>query len=132
MGSFFAPTAIKAFTGVSVVLLIAVAVLWFRAEAATAKRALAEERLEAALGTINDLSVDLGIMWNAGAERAADEQRIDQQRKELADATRVPSDSPDMRDLRAMCVLARQQRRIDRLPAACGRFEDETGARPRR
>lgn len=123
--SFFAPLAIKIFSGVTLALLIAVAVLYFRAEAADAKRVLAEDRLETANDTIDELQLDLAIMETASVERAEDDQRNDDQRRELDNASNTPGDSPADSRLRRLCVLKRQQSGSAGLPPQCSRFDLE-------
>jgi hypothetical protein len=111
-------------TGAGIALFIAV--LMWKAERARAD--LADMQLEQAEATITELSLDLQITQAASAERAEDEQEIDEQRRELNDATFHAGDSPVDRGLRHLCVLRRQQGSIDGLPSQCRRFDDEAGA----
>lgn len=107
-------------------LLLFGAVAMWKAERARAD--LADMRLKQAEDTITELSLDLQIIQQASAERAEDEQEIDEDRRDLNDALNHPGDSPVDRGLRHLCVLHRQHGGSDGLPPECSRFDLEAPA----
>ncbi|MEO1489828.1 MAG: hypothetical protein AAFR88_10405 [Pseudomonadota bacterium] len=111
--------------GIGLASAVALGILYLLWSNAAAERDLAKERLEVALATITDLSLDLQINQAASAERAADETRIGKLRKELTDAGTVPGDGPHDSELRSLCVLRQQQSGVDGLPPECRGFDLE-------
>lgn len=121
LGKFFAPLAVKVLSGLAALLALALIFVMLRADALSAERDNARDKLKAAEAQIALLNVDAALKETASRERAADTAAVAQSEKELVDAIKTTPDSvPDVVRVRLGCERLRRAYHLDAdLPAVC-------------